>query len=386
MIQFERSILEVPNREKTVKQQDINFMQELKFANIFTGSEWIHDQSIGIENGRIKSIASVDDISVKSGFLCAGFIDLQLYGGGGKLFSNQTTVDCIASTFEEHIKTGTVAFQITLNCSPKNTMSRAIEACKNYLGKGLVGLHLEGPFFNPVRRGAHQEEFVQKPDMAFVESLIAETKGLPTYLTIAPEMFESDVLDRLINSPMMLSIGHSDASFEQANAAIGQGISRITHLFNAMSQWQSRALGIVGTSFSSQAWTSIIVDGLHCDFESVKLAKKLKGDRLYLITDAVTHDVSGPYFFSQRNGRFTNDAGTLSGSSLTMQQAVQNCVEKVNIPLEEALRMATVYPAKVANLEQDLGSIEVGKRACFIHFTDDLEIEQVWYDGEPSLN
>jgi len=361
-------------------------MQEIRFDKIFTGSEWIRDKSIAIEDGRVKSIFSADGISTKNGFLCAGFIDLQLYGGGGKLFSNQATTECIRSTFEEHIKTGTVAFQITLNCSPKNTMSQAIQACKNYQGKGLVGLHLEGPFFNPVRRGAHQEAFVQKPDLAFIESLIAETDGLPTYLTIAPEMFESSVLNRLIESPIMVSIGHSEASFDQAIGAIDKGISRITHLFNAMSQWQSRALGIVGASFSSNAWTSIIVDGLHCDFESVKLAKKLKGDRLFLITDAVTNDVSGPYFFSQTNGRFTNDAGTLSGSSLTMQEAVQNCVEKANISLEEAIRMATIYPAQVANLDQDLGSIEVGKRACFIHFSDDLAIQQVWYDGEPCIN
>jgi N-acetylglucosamine-6-phosphate deacetylase len=361
-------------------------MQEIKFAKIFTGSEWLLDKSIIIEDGRIKSIVSSDGVSIKNGFLCAGFIDLQLYGGGERLFSNQATTECIASTFEEHIKTGTIAFQITLNCSSKNTMSQAIQACKNYQGKGLVGLHLEGPFFNPVRRGAHQEEFVQKPDLAFIESLISETDGFPTYMTIAPEMFESADLERLMDSPIMVSIGHSDANFEQAMDAIDQGLSRITHLFNAMSQWQSRSLGIVGASFSSNAWTSIIVDGLHCDFESVKLAKKIKGDRLFLITDAVTHDVSGPYFFSQTDGRFTNNLGTLSGSSLTMQQAVLNCVEKAHIPLDEAIRMATIYPAQVAKLDHDLGTIEVGKRACFIHFSDDLTIQQVWYDGEPHIN
>jgi len=360
-------------------------MQEIKCAKIFTGSEWLTNQSITIDHGRIKSIVSAEEVSNNNGFLCAGFIDLQLYGGGGMLFSNQATTECIASTYEEHIKTGTVAFQITLNCSPRNTIFQAIHSCKNYQGKGLVGLHLEGPFFNPVRRGAHQEAFVQIPDLAFIESLIDETEGLPTYITIAPEMFESAVLRRLIESPIMVSMGHSEASFEQASSAIDLGISRITHLFNAMSQWQSRALGIVGASFSSDAWTSIIVDGLHCDFESVKLAKKLKGDRLFLITDAVTNDVSGPYFFSQSNGRFTNDSGTLSGSSLTMQQAVKNCVEKVDISLDEAIRMATIYPAKAANLDQDLGTIEVGKRACFVHFSDDLTIQQVWYDGEPCL-
>jgi len=122
-------------------------MQALRFDKIFTGSEWLSDKSIVIEQGRILSIIPGKGECIKNGFLCAGFVDLQLYGGGGKLFSNQTTTECIASTFEEHIKTGTVAFQITLNCSPRNTMFQAIQACKNYQGKGLVGLHLEGPFF-----------------------------------------------------------------------------------------------------------------------------------------------------------------------------------------------------------------------------------------------
>lgn len=360
-------------------------MQEIKFDKIFTGLEWLEDKSVLIENGRIKDIVSAKGEGVKNGFLCAGFIDLQVYGGGGMLFSNQPTTDSIQSTFDEHVKGGTVAFQITLNCSPKSTMSQAIQACKNYKGKGLIGLHLEGPFFNPIRKGAHQEKFIQNPSFELIESLILETNGLATYLTIAPEMFDFEVLEKLIDSPIMVSIGHSEASFEQAMHTFEKGISRVTHLFNAMSQWQSRTLGIVGASFSSDAWTSIIVDGLHCDFQSVSLAKKLKGDRLFLITDAVTNDVSGPYFFSQKNGRFTSDSGTLSGSSLTMGQAVQNCVWKADISLEEAIRMATIYPAKVANLDHNLGSIEVGKRACFIHFLDDLTIQQVWYDGEPCI-
>ena len=317
--------------------------------------------------------------------LVPGFIDLQIYGGGGILFSNHQTTESIQATFDEHHKTGTVAFQITLNCNPKENMWKAIDAYKNYTGPGLVGLHLEGPFFNPVRKGAHKEEFVQKPSIDFLEELIERTKDIPTYLTIAPEMFSAEELSLLMDSHIMCSLGHSEATFEQAMEAIDKGVSRITHLFNAMSQWQSRALGLVGASFQSEAWTSIIADGLHCDFKSLELAYRLKKGRLFLITDAVTNDTSGPYSFLSQNGRFTNEAGVLSGSSLTMIEAVQNCVRQASIPLEEAIRMASVYPAEVANLA-DLGSIEVGKRACYVELNPALEVVQVWYDGKALLN
>jgi N-acetylglucosamine-6-phosphate deacetylase len=351
---------------------------------IFTGHEWLENKEISVTNGRISAIIDSQG-KASENILVPGFIDLQVYGGGGILFSNHQTTESIQATFNEHHKTGTVAFQITLNCSPAETMWKAIDAYKNYIGPGLVGLHLEGPFFNPVRKGAHNEEFVQKPSVEFIHELIKRTAGVPTYLTIAPEMFSSEELTLLLDSEIMCSLGHSDATFEQAIEAVNKGISRITHLFNAMSQWQSRALGLVGASFQSEAWTSVIADGLHCDYKSLELAYRLKKGRLFLITDAVTNDTSGPYSFLSQNGRFTNEAGVLSGSSLTMIEAIQNCVRQASIPLEEAIRMATVYPAEVANLT-DLGSIEVGKRACFVELNPALEVVQVWYDGKALLN
>ncbi len=353
-------------------------------SRIFTGQQWLENKEISVTNGRISAISDGHGVASEN-ILVPGFIDLQVYGGGGILFSNHQTTESIQATFDEHHKTGTVAFQITLNCSPAASMWKAIEAYKNYSGPGLVGLHLEGPFFNPARKGAHKEEFVQKPSIDFLEELIERTKGIPTYLTIAPEMFSAEELSLLMDSSIMCSLGHSDATFDQAMNAIEKGVSRITHLFNAMSQWQSRALGLVGASFQSKAWTSIIADGLHCDYKSLELAYRLKKGRLFLITDAVTNDTSGPYSFLSQNGRFTNEAGVLSGSSLTMIEAVQNCVRQASIPVEEAIRMASVYPAEVANLA-DLGSIEVGKRACFVELNPALEVIQVWYDGKALLN
>ena len=353
-------------------------------SRIFTGQQWLENKEISVTNGRISAISDGHGVASEN-ILVPGFIDLQIYGGGGILFSNHQTTESIQATFDEHHKTGTVAFQITLNCNPKENMWKAIDAYRNYTGEGLVGLHLEGPFFNPIRRGAHKEEFVQNPSVDYLKELIERTKGIPTYLTIAPEMFSPQELSLLVNSHIMCSLGHSEATFEQAMDAIHTGVTRITHLFNAMSQWQSRALGLVGASFQSEAWTSIIADGLHCDYKSLELAYRLKKGRLFLITDAVTNDTSGPYSFLSLNGRFTNEAGVLSGSSLTMVEAIQNCVSQASIPLEEAIRMATVYPAEVANLP-DLGSIEVGKRACFVELNSALEVQQVWYDGNALLN
>lgn len=366
----------------------------VKAPRIFTGREWLSNATVQIKDGVFNAIlegdkgaAGTPDTLLESGFLCASFVDLQIYGGGGILFSNTPSEESIRRTFEEHVNTGTTHFQITLNCSSEETIWEAIRTCKDYMnsgGKGLIGLHLEGPFFNPVRRGAHLLENLTKPDVEFCQRLVEACAGLPTYMTIAPEMFDPESLDVLLASPIKLSVGHSDATHAQANAAFERGILRVTHLFNAQSQWTSRALGIVGATMDHpEARASIVVDGLHVDFASVRMAKKLMGDRLFLITDAVTEDLSGPYEFSKRGGdRFTDANGVLSGSALTMIEAVRNCVKKVGISVEEALRMATFYPAEVVGLDASLGTLEVGKEASFLWLSDELEVKAVWIKGE----
>ncbi len=364
------------SQEKTDKQ--LGTKMKLITANkVFTGKEWLGPVAIHIEEGRIKSIQFISEKEVKdypNGFLCPVFIDLQVYGGNGILFSNHQTVEAIQATYDEHSKTGTEFFQITLNCSPTESIFKAIDAAKQYQAEGrpgLLGLHLEGPFFNPIRRGAHKEEFVQQPSKELIDQIIQRAGDLRIYMTIAPEMFEDDLLDYIINSPIICSIGHSDANQQQVEYAFGKGINKITHLFNAQSQWQSRAMGIAGTSLlHDEIWASIIVDGLHLDYGTVKLAKELKKSRLFLITDAVTQDLSGPYHFAKKDGKFTNDQGTLSGSALTMHVAFENCVNHVGIDLEEAIRMASLYPAQVIGIDQDLGTIEVGKRAIFYHWKE----------------
>lgn len=350
-------------------------MKRITASKVFTGNEWLGPSELLIENNRIQAIRAIQEKEVSdftNGFICPAFIDLQVYGGEGILFSNHQTVEAIQATYNEHSKFGTEFFQITLNCNPDEAIFKAIDACKQYVLEGrpgLLGLHLEGPFFNPIRRGAHKEEFVQKPTRALIDAILERAGDLPIYMTIAPEMFDDDLLAYIVNSPITCSIGHSEASQIQVERALKLGINKVTHLFNAQSQWQSRALGIAGTTLLNQElWASIIVDGLHLDYGTVALAKKLKKEKLFLITDAVTEDTSGPYFFSKKNGKFTNDQGTLSGSALTMREAVENCVNHVGISIEEAIRMASLYPAQVIN-RTDLGSLEVGKMGAFYHWT-----------------
>lgn len=351
-------------------------MKSITANKIFTGSEWLGPSELLIENNQIQAIRPINSqevVDFPSGFLCPAFIDLQVYGGNGILFSNHQTVEAIQATYNEHSKFGTQFFQITLNCNPEAAIFKAIDACKQYVKEGrpgLLGLHLEGPFFNPIRRGAHKEEFVQKPSKKLIDAILERAGDLPIYMTIAPEMFETSLLEYIANSPIVCSIGHSEATQAQVEQALQLGINKITHLFNAQSQWQSRALGIAGTTLLNQnLWASIIVDGLHLDFGTVALAKKLKNEKLFLITDAVTEDTTGPYFFSKKNGKFSNDQGTLSGSALTMRESVENCVKQVGIPLEEALRMASLYPAQVIKRD-DLGSLAVGKSSAFYHWEE----------------
>jgi len=172
-------------------------------SRLFTGLKWIDNCKIIICNGKILEISENSDQrpDIDSGFICSGYIDLQIYGGKGVLFSNQQSISSIKATFDDHINTGTTSFQITLNCSPRSSILQAINICKKYMsssGKGLIGLHLEGPFFNINKRGAHLTEYVVKPTASYITELIKAAEGLPVYMTLAPEVFTDEDLIMLV--------------------------------------------------------------------------------------------------------------------------------------------------------------------------------------------
>lgn len=351
---------------------------------IFTGNSEIENAYIIVNKGIITEITKekpadsniiIKDLSEYN--IAPALIDLQIYGGGGSLFNTEPSLETIQKTYNEIVKSGTSHFQITLSTVDLETMLKGIEACKNYQksgGKGLIGLHLEGPYFNPIKKGAHIEKYVRKPTVTEINTILKASEGIITYMTIAPEMFDDECLNLLINSGINISAGHSDATFNEAKSAFSKGISRVTHLFNAMSQFQSRAPGLVGATYDSEAYASIVCDGIHVDFNAVKISKSIMGERLFYITDAVTEDTRGEYSFTLNIDHYINDKGVLSGSALTMMQAVKNGVQKCGIPLAESLRMASTIPAKVANLGHQLGKIKKGYLADFVVFDDDFNV------------
>jgi N-acetylglucosamine-6-phosphate deacetylase len=352
-------------------------MKESVFARkIYTGNTVYENSYMLVEDGIIAGFSLEEPqadkyLNLRSQCIGPLMVDLQIYGGGGQLFNTKPTAATIAKTYAEIRPGGTGYFQITLSTTPPETMRKAIDACKNYWaagGEGLLGLHLEGPFFNPAKRGAHVAKYVRKPSIKELKTLLEYGKGVITYMTIAPEMFDTECLTMLVDSGIALAAGHSNATYAQAQEAFKKGISRATHLYNAMSQFESRAPGMVGACFDSNVRASIVCDGVHVDYAAVKIAKKLMGQRLFYITDAVTEDIDGEYAFRKKDNYYVNLENTLSGSALSMWQAVQNGVQYCQIPLEESLRMATAYPAKVIDKEGVLGYLLPGFAAKYFVF------------------
>lgn len=357
-------------------------------ARVFTGSEILDRAHVTVENGRILSVDTGEapthpgahDLSGRS--LAPAFIDLQVYGGNGKLFNNEPTVETIRATRDTVRAGGADFFQITLSCSPLETMWKAIDACREYMAsgeKGLLGLHLEGPYFNPEKRGAHPLQHIRTPNATEIAEIIERGRGVVRYMTIAPEKFDDASLDLLLQSGIAISAGHSNATFTEAMHGFEKGIGRVTHLFNAMSPFQSRAPGLVGATYMHKPWASIIADGIHCDYNCLKITKELLGEKLFLISDAVTESRSGDYRFHFAGDRYTDESGTLAGSAISMWQAVNNTVKYAGIPLEEALRMASTYPAAVIGESHRLGKIAPGYEAAMVVFDEGYQLSVIGY-------
>lgn len=362
---------------------------------IYTGSTIEQGKAVLIKNDRIIGIVSGSEIpsdyellDLQGHKVAPSFLDLQIYGGGGSMFNTDTSAETIFNTYTEHRRSGTTGLQITLSSMSFEKMLEAIDVAKSYQQsgrKGLLGLHLEGPYFSMEKRGAHLSQYIRKATIAEVEAIIERSQGLQTYLTFAPEQMDDDCFALLANSHIHLSAGHSSATYRQAKRAFDKGIKRVTHLFNAMTAFQSREPGLVGATYDSDASASIIVDGIHCDFASVRISKKIMAERLFLITDAVTQDPRGAYAFHFAGDRYTDANGVLSGSALTMIQAVQNCVEQVGIPLDEALRMASTYPAQVIGIDNYLGLLAADYQADMLIFNNNFDVTGIVERGEVEL-
>ena len=370
----------------------------LTSATLYTGAHVLPDHAVLISQGRIEAVlpaaelpADVPQQDVRGLRVAPGLMDLQVYGGGGVLFSTHPTPATLARMEAVFRAQGTTHFVATMPTNSPALMLEALRAAHQYRaatpGTGLLGVHLEGPFINPLKKGAHQEEFIRPPDPAEIERWLAVGPGLLRLVTMAPEVATPEAVARLRAAGVVLSAGHSAATFAEAQRGFRQGFAAATHLFNAMSALTSREPGLVGAAYDHPtARASIIADGLHCDFAALRISHKLMGERLFLITDAVEESPEGAYRFRRAGDRFVVVQGTLGGSALTMLQAVQNCVQQVDLPLAEALRMATLYPARVLGLDQQLGRIAPGYRASLTLFDEQLQAHGVVLDGELRWN
>jgi N-acetylglucosamine-6-phosphate deacetylase len=359
---------------------------------IFTGNEIQTGKAVLVKEGRVTGIVPQSDIPAGyrqrelPGYLLApAFMDLQIYGGNGKLFSAELTSDSLDAVYEYCLQGGCTQFLITMATTSIEKMLSGIEAVRNYQaggGKGLMGIHLEGPYINPAKKGAHIEKFIKKPVREEIRLLLDKGKGVLRMMTLAPEQCDPELIEMLQQSHVVVSAGHSNATYEQAIDSFYKGIPTATHLFNAMSPLQSRQPGLVGAIYDhNDVRSSIVCDGVHVDYAAVRISKKIMKDRLFFITDAVAEVSYGEYTHVFKGDRFTLADGTLSGSALTMLQAVRNGVEKAGIPLPEALRMAALYPATVMGLEKKWGSIQPGARADFVLLDEQLNLLQVIVEG-----
>lgn len=355
-------------------------------TRIFTGEEWLMDHAILVQNGIIQNIVPNKEIpseaiitSYISGFLAPCFIDIQIYGAGGSLLSVDPTPASLQKTYEYCKAGGAPYYQPTVATTSYDVFYKCIDAVKEYWhqgGKGVIGLHIEGPWINKAKKGAHIEEFIHSPTAEQAKALLAYGKGVITMITLAPEVCSSEVIELIQSYGVIISAGHSNATIDEANLGFSKGIKVATHLYNAMSPLQHRAPGIVGAIMNHETvMSSIVADGYHVDFAAISIAKKVMQERLFFITDAVTETNQGYYPHQLQGDKYVSN-GILSGSALTMAKCVKNSVEEAGIELSEALRMASLYPAQVMKLDKQLGKIAEGYKASFVIMNDNLEVLQ----------
>jgi len=357
-------------------------------GKIFTGERFSSGRAVLIMDGRIEGLTLSGDIptdaavvDARGKYVAPGFIDLQVYGGGHILFAETPTTAAIDAIAEALVRSGTTGFLITLATNTPEVIDQALDTLRTYSHPALLGLHLEGPYLNPEKRGAHPAEYIRQPEPKELSDLVSRAGGSLTMMTIAPERFDAASLAPLLDAGVLLSAGHSAATFAEATAGFAAGIGAVTHLFNAMSPFHHRDPGLPGAVFrSEQVRASIIADGIHVDYQTLAISKQLLGDRLFLITDAVAESSRGIYTHVFRGDRYTLPDGTLSGSALTMMDAVANCVRHAGIPLEEALRMAAAYPAALLG-DPAIGRIIPGAKANVVIFDDEFRIDTVFLAG-----
>ncbi len=355
---------------------------------LFTGDEMLLHYAVIVNDGGAiidvlpQNQLPKDTLQTASTYeiLTPAFIDIQIYGAAGKLLSVYPEIDALQKLYDYCKEGGASHFLPTVATNSYDVFYNCINAVKAYWlagGKGCLGLHIEGPWINTLKRGAHIESFIHSPTIQQVTALLDAGEGVIKIITLAPEVCSDAVIKLIQERGIIIFAGHSNTSFLQANDTFSKGINNVTHLYNAMSALQHREPGLVGASFLHKSvMASIVADGHHVNFDALKIAYQQMKGRLFCITDAVTETTQGPYRHTKNDERYTSN-NILSGSALTMAKALQNLVYKVDIEMEEALRMVSLYPAKVVQLDNQFGKINVGYKINFTALGNDLNVVNV---------
>ncbi|HIF9256853.1 TPA: N-acetylglucosamine-6-phosphate deacetylase [Photobacterium damselae] len=373
-------------------------MYAITNVNVFDGVEIHHNQIIIIENDTITKVISnnetmdmqLPDVQIDGkGYLAtAGFIDLQLNGCGGVLLNTDPSLKTLDIMNKTNLKTGTTQFLPTFITSDQQAMENIV----SIVGEldqpethGVLGLHLEGPFISIEKKGAHRQEFIRELDLPTAR-FFAQNADKIRVLTVAPENTSQEAIDIVRNAGITVSLGHTNATYAQVCEK--NGLAMATHLYNAMTPLGSREPGVVGYIFDKKPHAGIIVDGIHADYPSVRIAHQLMGEKLFMVTDAVTpagtdmteYDMAGVKAYVT-NGKCHYEDGTIAGAAITMIEGVRNLIQHVGLSREEALRMASLYPAKAIKIDDSYGKITEGYKANIVLLNDNNQVEHIFQMG-----
>lgn len=376
--------------------------QALVGARIFTGEEFLEDYALILNGEFIDALvpagnvpANIALVELSDGILAPGFIDLQVNGGGGAFFTSDTSVAAIKTMLDGHRPTGTTSLLPTLISDTRAVHQAGVQAVADAIAagmKGVLGVHVEGPFFDMARRGAHNEGYIRTMDQTDIDWLAAAAqRSFKVMLTLAPEHAAAGQIKQLADAGVVVCAGHTDARYGDVVSALAEGLSGFTHLYNAMRPTTGREPGVVGAALEdANSWCGIIIDTFHVHAASARIAyaAKPKG-KMYLVTDAMSTVGSAEKSFQiygetifEKDGCLVNAEGRLAGSAIGMIDAVRLNTLWVGVELAESLRMASLYPAEFMQVDNYLGRIRKNYRADLVHFTDDFKVTHTWVAGE----
>jgi N-acetylglucosamine-6-phosphate deacetylase len=368
-------------------------------GRVLTDRGVVERRTVLIESGRIRGIVDSNSIpadaekhDVGNGLLLPGFIDTQVNGGGGVLFGDTPTVDALRQIGAAHARFGTTGFLPTLISGDFSLIRAAIAAVEAAIETGvpgILGIHIEGPFLNEARKGIHDStKFRALDDEAF--ALLTSVRRGKTMVTLAPETTAPETIAALAKAGVIVSAGHTDATYAQIHAALGHGLTGFTHLFNAMSPLRAREPGTVGAALDdAESYCGIIVDGKHVDPATLRIALRCKrADRLMLVTDAMPSVGAASKRFALqgrmitvKDGVCVAPDGTLAGSDLDMASAVRNAMAMLGVDLNTAVTMAARNPAAFLGLSNETGALREGLRANLVCVDDAMSVRETWIDG-----